>query len=140
SYAALCEAFLAAGQAEKAQSAAEAALDQSAGSAAAHLAMAQVRRGQGRTEDALAETERALELDPYSVEALRLSGALRRERGELRECAALWQRALALNPWHAQMHFDLSRLLGERLGDTEAAIEHYAQYLELERARIEAGG
>ncbi len=140
SYASLCDAFLAAGQNEKAQSAAMAGLEQSADSARVHLALARVRQVQGRTDEALNEAERALELDPYSVEALRLSGALRRERGELRECAALWQRALALNPWYAQLHFDLSRLLGERLGDTRAAIEHYARYLELERARIEAGG
>jgi tetratricopeptide (TPR) repeat protein len=138
-YAALCEAFLGADQVDKADTAAQSAAESGAHSAEAHAALARVRRAQDRLDEALEHAEEALEINPYSVGALRLLGGIRKERGELRECAAAWQRALALDRWHAEMHFELSRLLGEQLDEPEAAVEHYARYLELERMRAEAG-
>ncbi len=137
-YAALCEAFLEAGRVDKAETAAGDALERDGRSPLAHLALARVHKAAGRLDEALREAARALELNPYLTSALRLSGAIRRSKGEFSECAALWRRALRLNPWHAELHFDFSRLVGEKLADPELALEHYARYLELERMRAEA--
>ena len=137
-YAALSEAFLSTGDADKALSTAKSALDKGPDSADAHLAMARVLDATGQTTDALREAEAALKVDPYSVDALSLEGTLRRNQNDSRECAALWQRALALNPWNADLHYRLAELLGKTLGDSAGALEHYNQYFQLEKLRTGA--
>lgn len=134
-YGALCRAFMAAAQVDKAASAARSALSTAPSAPEAHLAMARVHLVRGELEQAIEETATALNRDPYMFEALRLRGRIRREMGQLRACAAAWQRALGLNPWAADLHFELSRLLGEQLGDQEASLHHYARWLELEQRR-----
>ncbi len=136
-YAALCDAFLASNQVDKAATAAQSALAKGAAAPEARLAEARVHLARGQLQETLEATAAALERNPYMFEALRLRGAVRREMGQIRDCAALWQRALALNEWAADLHFELSRLLGERLGDHEASLRHYARYLELERKRTQ---
>jgi tetratricopeptide (TPR) repeat protein len=138
-YAELCEAFAAADQIDKAAVAASAALEHDPTSVTSYVALARVRLAEGEPDEALQATDAALELDPQAVEALRLAGTARQHKGEFRACAALWSRALELNPWDAGLHFQLSRLLGERLGEQEAALAHYARYLELERMRATPG-
>jgi len=136
-YGALCRAFLAAGQIEKAASAAESAVSKAPNAPEGHLAMARVHLARDELEQAIQETTEALDRDPYMFEALRLRGLVRREMGQLRACAAVWQRALSLNEWAADLHFELSRLLGEKLGDQEASLSHYARWLELEQRRTQ---
>ncbi|MFO7956663.1 MAG: tetratricopeptide repeat protein [Candidatus Brocadiia bacterium] len=134
-YGALCRAFMAAEQVDKAASAAKSALSEAPNAPKAHLAMARVHLARGVLEQAIEETTAALDRDPYMFEALRLRGRIRRQMGQLRACAAAWQRALGLNPWAADLHFELSRLLGEQLGDQEDSLRHYARWLELEQRR-----
>ena len=138
-YALLSEAFLSVGDADKALSTAETALEKGTASAPAHLALARVLEVNGQTQEALREIETALRLNPYSVDALSLSGTLRQRLGQYRECATLWQRALSLNPWNADLHYRLAELLGKTLRDSASALEHYNQYFELEKLRTGAG-
>jgi len=137
-YAALCSAFLAAGDIAKAETAALTAVEKDTLSAEAHLALARVLRAQARPDEALKETNRALELNPYLVEGLELAGALREAAGDFEKCAGFLQKALELNPWNAQLHHRLSEILGPKLGDRAGADQHLKEYAELERMRTEA--
>ena len=137
-YSALSGAFLSSGDADNALSTAKSALEKGPKSADAHLAMGRVLDATGQSADALNEVQAALKLNPYSVDALSLQGTLRRNQNDSRECAALWQRALTLNPWNADLHYRLAELLGKTLGDSAGALEHYNQYLQLEKLRTGA--
>ena len=136
-YAILSSALLAAGDLDKAEDAARAAIARDDRSAEAHLAMARVLRARGKSEEASAQATRALACNPYCVEALRTAGFIALDAGDFVRCAELWQRALALNPWHAQLHRDLSDVLGPKLGNWTATQEHLLKYVELEAKRQE---
>ena len=137
-YATLCRAFLASGDVDKAQSAAQKALEEDPLSAEAHLAIARVRDAQGRPEEAREEAVRALDLRPYSIAAIEFSANLYHAAGEFAKCAELRQAALALNPWHAELHRQLADVLYEELGNPASAGEHYRRYVELDEMRKEA--
>jgi tetratricopeptide (TPR) repeat protein len=137
-YSALAGAFLAAGDMQKADSAAATAVEKDPLSADAHLALARVQRARGQLNDALRETRRGIELSPYSVEALELAGLLFQATGEFQKCAEFWQRALTLNPWQAELHRRLGDVLGPKLGDWSGAQRHLVEYVNLEKLRTEA--
>jgi tetratricopeptide (TPR) repeat protein len=137
-YAALSRAFLAAGDAGNAETAARTALEKDARAATAHLALARVLLAKEDLDGALNAAERALELDPYLLAALELAGSAWARRGEYRKCAECWERALTMNPWDADLHRRLSEVLGPRLGDWTGTDRHHRRYVELERMRTEA--
>jgi len=137
-YAALAEAFLAAGDIPKADSAVATALEQEPLLPRAHLSAALVLQAKGQTQPALEEASRSIEIDPYSVDALELAGSLYQSAGDFRKCAEFWKRALALDPWHAELHRRLGDVLGPQFGDWAAARDHLTEYVNLEKARTEA--
>jgi tetratricopeptide (TPR) repeat protein len=138
SYAALADAFLAAGDKANAEIAAAAAVEKEPLSAVPHISVARVLQAGEKPEDALKEANRALELNPYSVEALELAGSLCQALGDFRKCSELWQRALALNPCRSELHRRLADVLGPKLGDWSGAHLHLTEYISLEEARAEA--
>jgi tetratricopeptide (TPR) repeat protein len=137
-YVTLSGIFLSSGDTGKAEAAALGAAEKDSFSSAAHLALARAMAAGGKDEPARTETARALELDPYSVEALRFAGNLRAASGDFAGCAELWQRAIDLNPWHAELHWQLARLLSQQLDDSLRAQEHERRYAELEQMRRSA--
>lgn len=137
-FAALSRAFLSTGDADKAETAANEALEQDPLDPRAHVALGRALQARGQPDEARKQADRAVELDPYCVDALELSGALWQEARDFRRCAESWQRALALNPWHADLHRRLSDMLGPRLRDWTGTHEHHSKYVELERMRAEA--
>ncbi len=138
SFVALSRAFLAAGDPDKAQRAAETALQAAPSSPEAHVALARVLTAQGKPAEALEAADRALGLDPFCVQALEACGEAARAAAEFHRCADFWRRALALNPWDADLHYRLSEVLGPKLGDWTGTEEHLKRYVELEKLRTEA--
>jgi len=138
SYAALADAFLAAGDKANAEVAAASAVEKEPLSASPHISAARVLQAMQKPEDALKEANRALELNPYSVDALELAGWLCQASGDSRKCAEFWQRALTLDPCRAELHRRLADVLGPKLGDWSGANVHLTQYTTLEKARAEA--
>jgi len=131
SYAMLARAFILSGEPEKAQMAAERAMESGSKSVVAHLAMARVLRASGQFETALQHCQKAIELDPFQVEALSLCGDLFLETGKAGGAAAVWRRAVELDRWNAEMHWKLAELLRQRLGDADGALLHYRRCVEL---------
>ena len=137
-YAALARCFLAAGEVDKAESAAQSAAETNPEAPETHLALARIRLTQNRPEDTLQEAGSALDRAPFSVEALELEGEAHRQLGQYDQAAAAWQRALELDRWHSALHLSLARLLVAHLNDREAAREHYGRHRQLERTQKQA--
>ncbi len=137
-YAALTDAFLEAGEPEKAEVAASEAARRAPDSALARLSLALALAANGKNDAAMPEVDRALEINPYLPKALELKGRLLATAGDHRGCARLWERALGLNEWNADLHRDMAELLREDLNDRAGALRHYTRCLELEELREEA--
>jgi tetratricopeptide (TPR) repeat protein len=137
-YAKLAEAFAAAGELAKAERAARTAVEKDARSAVARVALGRVLLARGDLEAARECTRQAVALDPFWIPALDLGGAVQKARGEFHRAAEFWRRAVTLDPWNAEIHRELSDILGPELDDWTATEEHLKKYVELEKMRAEA--
>jgi tetratricopeptide (TPR) repeat protein len=137
-YAKLAEAFAAAGELGKAESAARTAVEKDTRSAVGLTALGRVLLARGDLEAARECVEKAVALDPFWVPALRLGGAVQKALKDYQKAAELWRRAVTLDPWNAAIHRELSDLLGPDLGDWTGAEQHLKRYVELEKLRAEA--
>jgi tetratricopeptide (TPR) repeat protein len=137
-YAKLAEAFAAAGDLGLAESAARSAVEKEPTSAEAGVALGRVLLARGDAEGAREAAEQAISLDPFWVPALKLGGAAYGAGGNYQRAAEFWRRAVTLDPWNAEVHRELSAILGRELDDWTGTDEHHKRYVELEKMRAEA--
>lgn len=130
-YAALAEAFLAAGDVGKAETAAKQAKSANPYSARAHVMMARVSAEKEELEKALEQCKEALEMDPHEVDAMILRGNIHRRMGDAEKAASAWERALERDKWNESLHWRMAELLRKDLARPEKAIPHYRRVAEL---------
>ena len=131
SYGALACIFLASGDLEKAQIAANNAIESGPKSGAAHLVMARLLHASGDRQKAIELCRQAVECDPFLAEAFRFWGQLYEEAEDYGRCAEMWKKALELDRWDAELHWRLAELLERRIRDRAGAALHYRRHREL---------
>jgi len=135
SYSTLARIFMAFGDLEKAQIAANRALESGFKSARAHLVMARLQHARGEHEKALEHCLESLKVDPFLAEAFVFCGELYHKAEDYGRCAQMWKKALELDRWDAELHWRLAELLERRLADKAGAAFHYRRHIELGGAR-----
>lgn len=93
--------------------------------------LAVIARAQNEHTQAQALLKQAIALNKYNWDAYLLLGLALREAGQFTAAARVYADALALWPANEQIHFNAGVLHDLYLGDANAALAHYRQYLQL---------
>jgi Flp pilus assembly protein TadD len=94
-----------------------------------------VYKSEGNPERALDSFLTAAKLASHDPDVFYFIGVLQSETGQHEKAIASFQQALALNQFHASAEFALARAL-QRLGRTDQAAEHLAQFQHIVQARL----
>ncbi len=136
------EALLAQGDAEGAEAAFRAAVEETPGDGRAHLDLGLALEMQERWADAEAAYRAAVEADPELPEALNNLGVLLRDQDRPDEAVTFLRRAIDVRPGFASAYLNLGLALEEQ-GDAEGAEAAYRRVIELAprepTARIQLG-
>lgn len=136
------ESLLAQGDAEGAEAAFRAAIEENPADGRAHLDLGLALEMQERWGDAEQAYRAAIEADPELAEALNNLGALLRDREQTDEAVAMLRRAIEVRPGFASAYLNLGLALEEQ-GDAEGAMAAYQRVIELAprepTARIQLG-